>query len=178
VMLGSINRNKGQDLLLQAFSLLGKKDVELHLYGTVGLSAHIFVWNLKRYVRRHHLEGKVFFPGPTNDSGEVFRQADILVHGSLSECMSISILEALSWGLPVIANDIAGMDEIIRDGVNGYLVKTGDIGMLAERISFLLNNPDHRKQVGHAGRKMIVQEFNMSKRADEFLRLYEELRRG
>jgi glycosyltransferase involved in cell wall biosynthesis len=175
VMLGSINRNKGQDLLLEAFSRLARKDVTLHLYGTVGLSAHGFVARLKRFVVDHGLTERVFFPGPTADAPRVFREATILVHSSLNECLSISVLEAMSYGVPVIANRIAGMDEIITDGENGFLVTPGDVEQLVARIGQLLDDPDLRKRIGAAGRRNVEERFDMQQRAAEFASLYESL---
>ncbi len=175
VMLGSINRNKGQDLLLEAFSRLQRTDVSLHLYGTVGLSAHGFVAGLKRHISERGLGERVFFPGPTIDAAGVFRRAAILVHSSLNECMSISVLEAMSHGVPVIANRIAGMDEIITDGQNGFLVTPGDVEQLAERIGQLLDDPGLRKRIGVAGRRNVEERFDMRQRVTEFRGLYEEL---
>jgi len=89
--------------------------------------------------------------------------------------MSISVLEAMSHGVPVIANRIAGMDEIITDGQNGFLVPPGDVQQLAERIGQLLDDPELRKRVGAAGRRNVEERFDMRQRASEFRRLYEEL---
>lgn len=178
VMLGSINRNKGQDLLVEALALLANRKVELHLYGTVGLSARGFFRQLQRRVRELGLEGRVFFPGPTDQAAVVFRQANILVHASLNECMSISVLEALSHGLPVIANNIAGMDEIISDGSNGFLVPPGDVNTLAQRIDLLLTDRELAARLGRAGREMVARHFNMQLRASQFMSLYEELATG
>jgi len=176
VMLGSINRNKGQDLLLQAFSRLDRQDVTLHLYGTVGLSAHGFVAGLKRFVAEQGVADRVFFPGPTSDAPRVFREAAILVHSSLNECLSISVLEAMSFGVPVIANRIAGMDEIITDGQNGYLVPPGDVAQLAARIDQLLDDPELRQRIGAAGRRNVEQRFDMLQRANDFADFYETLK--
>lgn len=178
VMLGSINRNKGQDLLVKAFSKLGRSDVTLHLYGTVGLSARGFVVRLQRFVADQGLADRVLFPGPTADAPGVFREAAILVHSSLNECLSISVLEAMSYGVPVIANRIAGMDEIISDGQNGYLVTPGDIEQLAGLIGRLLDDPELRQRIGAAGRKTVEERFDMQQRAAEFASLYETLVAG
>lgn len=175
VMLGSINRNKGQDLLLQAFALLGRRDAELWIYGTVGLSAHRFVKGLKEFVRDNDLADRVFFPGPTHDAAGVFREATLLVHSSLNECLSISVLEAMSHGVPVIANDIAGMGEIITNGVDGMLVKSGDVSSLAATMALLLDDPALREKLGRAGRDAVRTRFDMASRAREFVSLYREL---
>jgi glycosyltransferase involved in cell wall biosynthesis len=178
VMLGSINRNKGQDLLLQAFSRLKRSDVTLHLYGTVGLSAHGFVDGLQRFVVDHGLTGRVFFPGPTSDAPAVLRGATLLVHSSLNECLSISVLEAMSFGVPVIANRIAGMDEIIDDGENGFLVPPGDVEQLALRIGQLLDDGELRRRIGAAGRRTVEERFDMTQRSADFASFYEELVAG
>ncbi|HJV64637.1 MAG TPA: glycosyltransferase family 4 protein [Geomonas sp.] len=174
VMFGSINKNKGQLLLLQAFAHLNP-DAELYFYGTVGLSARGYAKGLKEFVRAHDLSDRVFFPGPTEDAASVMRQAAILVHSSLNECMSISILEAMSHGLPVIANAIVGMDEIIVDGVNGFLVQPGDIEALSARIGQLLADTALRTAIGQAGIAWVGDNFNMAERAGRFADLYQEL---
>lgn len=175
VMLGSINRNKGQDLLVEAFSRLDRADTDLYLYGTVGLSAHAFVTRLRRLVAKRGLSERVFFPGPTADAQRVLREATLLVHSSLNECLSISVLEALSHGVPVIANRIAGMDEIITDGRDGFLVKPGDIEQLVTRMEQLLNDAELRQTMGDAGRATVRNRFDMANSASDFAELYESL---
>lgn len=175
VMFGSINRNKGQGMLIRAFARLERQDAELVIHGTVGLSARGYVRELKTFVRDNGLSGRVLFPGPTNDADGVLRGAALLVHSSLNECLSISVLEAMAHGVPVIANDIPGMNEVISDGVEGFLVETGNIEMMAERIDLLLGTPALRAQMGEAGRRKVREKFNMAQRAGEFMDLYEEL---
>jgi glycosyltransferase involved in cell wall biosynthesis len=177
VMLGSINRDKGQDLLLRAFALLDRHDAELHFYGTVGLSARGFVQGLKKFVRENALSDRVFFPGPTHDAAGVFREATLLVHSSLNECLSISVLEAMSYGVPVIANDIPGMGEIITNGVDGILVRTGDVNSLARTMALLLDDSSLREKLGRAGRNTVRKRFDMAVRAQEFVSLYQVLTR-
>lgn len=177
VMLGSINRKKGQDFLLKAFALLKRRDVDLYFYGTVGLSARGFFRSLKMFVREHALTDRVFFPGPTHEADRVYRQATLLVHSSLNECLSISVLEAMSYGVPVIANDIPGMGEIITNGVNGILVRPGDVNALAGTIDLLLDDPALRDKLGRAGYDLVRERFDMAMRADEFVGLYRDLTR-
>lgn len=172
VMLGSINRNKGQDILVKAFAALRPEETELRLYGTVGLSARGYIRDLRKFVAENRLEGSVLFPGPTQDAPDVFRKAYLLVHSSLDECLSMSILEAMAHGVPVIANDIAGMREIIEDGVNGFLVTPGDVKALADRIALLLNDAELWQQLSAAGRATVGNRFDMRVRVREFVRIY------
>lgn len=172
VMLGSLNRNKGQHLLLQAFRALNRDDVELCFYGAFGISAYGYVKKLLQDVRAWGLEGQVFFPGPTTNAEAVYREATLVVHSSLQECLSISVLEALSYGVPVIANAIVGMDEIIENGYNGYLVEAGNVAMLTERIATLLDDAGLRARIAAAGRKSVADRFSIDLRTAEFENLY------
>lgn len=175
VMVGSLNGGKGQDLLLKAFSRLPDKAAVLYFYGTVGLSAHKYVFDLKRFVKTHGLAERVFFAGPTSDVWKVLRNATILVHTSWRESFGMALLEAMSCGVPVIAHDLEGMREVVADGVTGYLVPPGCVDELAARISELLENPELRQRLGSAGYAMVRERFDMKKRVDEYYTLYREL---
>ncbi|MGB9081053.1 MAG: glycosyltransferase family 4 protein [Desulfuromonadaceae bacterium] len=175
VMVGSINRNKGQDLLLKAFVRLKNSDAELWLYGTVGLSAHKFVHDLKSFAETAGVADRVFFPGPTSDVYAVFARAALVVHTSWTESFGIALVEAQSCGVPVIAHNIEGMREVVVDGSSGYLIPPGDVDSLAARIDELLADPGLRSRMGAAGRTLVRERFSMEQRAGEYLQLYKEL---
>lgn len=175
VMVGSINGNKGQDLLLRAFAQLNNRDAELWLYGTVGLSAHKFVRDLKVFAETAGVAGRVFFPGPTSDAYAVFSRAALVVHTSWTESFGMALVEAESCGVPVIAHNIEGMREVVADGRSGYLIPPGDVDALAARIDELLADPALRSRMGAAGQALVRERFCMELRDDEYLQLYREL---
>jgi glycosyltransferase involved in cell wall biosynthesis len=175
VMVASLNRNKGQDLLLQAFALLRHRDAELLLYGTTGLSAHRYLHELKRFAKEKGISDRVHFPGPTSDVIGVLEQAALLVHTSWTESFGMALVEAMSCGLPVIAHDLEGMREVVQDGVTGYLVRPGAVQELAQRLDQLLADPQLRDRMGGAGYALMRQRFDMRGRAVEYLQLYREL---
>ena len=175
VMVGSINRNKGQDLLLRAFARLRNREAELWLYGTTGLSARRYVRGLKQYAEKQGVAERVFFPGPTADVHQVFAHASVVVHPSWTESFGMALVEAMSCGVPVVAHDLEGMREVIDDGVTGFLVKAGDIDALATRIDELLENPGLRAQMGGAAYRTMRERFSITSRADEYRELYEEV---
>jgi len=178
VMVGSINNNKGQDLLLRAFDRLRNKVAELWLYGTTGFSAHTYVHDLKRFARKRGLADRVFFPGPTSDVLRAFAEASVVAHTSWTESFGMALVEAQSCGVPVIAHDLEGMREVVIDGVTGFLVKPGDIDGLAARIDELLADPELRVRFGGAGYRMVRERFNVASRANDYMELYEELCRN
>jgi glycosyltransferase involved in cell wall biosynthesis len=175
VMAASLNINKGQDLLLEAFAGLRNRDAELWLYGTTGLSAHGYVRDLKRNAAEQGIAERVFFPGPTSDVLAAFSGASVVVHTSWTESFGMALVEAQSCGVPVIAHDLEGMREVIVDGVTGFLVQPGDVDALAARINELMADPGLRAHLGAAGSRMVRERFNIASRVNDYIELYEEL---
>jgi glycosyltransferase involved in cell wall biosynthesis len=83
-----------------------------------------------------------------NDKRALLMEGDIFVQPSYMEGMSIVVLEAMFTGLPVVATTVGAAPEIIRNGVNGYLVDPGSIEMLVEAIDKLIIAPDQRRNMG------------------------------
>lgn len=175
VMVASLNRNKGQDLLLEAFAKLRCRETELWLYGTTGLSAHKYVHDLKSFAQQQGVSARVFFPGPTAQAFQVFAEASVVVHTSWTESFGMALVEAQSCGVPVIAHDLEGMREVVADGVTGYLVQPGDVDQLAARLDELLSSPELRERMGRAGADMVRERFDMKRRAGEYRNLYREV---
>lgn len=81
--------------------------------------------------------------------------ADVLVLPSLNEGLPMSVLEAMSWGLPVIASPVGGIPEIVKDGSNGLLVPPTDISAIAEAIRRLVEDEPLRLQMGKNARTSV-----------------------
>ena len=175
VMVGSINKNKGQDILLRSFACLKNSAAELWLYGTIGLSAHKYVHNLKRFVKKMKLGGRVYFPGPTGDVYQVFAGTSVMVHTSLTESFGMALVEAQACGVPVIAHDLEGMREVVVDGITGYLIARGDVDALRERLDQLLSSSVERNRLGREGYVMVRDRFSIKARLPEYLSLYQEV---
>lgn len=89
-------------------------------------------------------------------------QSDVFVLPSFAEGLPVVLMEALASRVPVVTTRIAGVAELVEDGVSGYLVPPGDIDSLAARISALLEDPALRRRMGEAGRTRVIGEFNIS----------------
>jgi glycosyltransferase involved in cell wall biosynthesis len=177
VMLGSINHGKGQDLLLDAFALV-RGTAELHFYGNVGLSARRYSRDLRERAAAQGIGGRVFFHPPTDDVPGVLAETALLVHTSRGESFGMVLVEAMAAGVPVIANDLGGMREVVADGVNGFLVAPGNAAQLAEKIDLLLANPELRRLMGAAGRNRVRERFDIATRIEDYHKLYEALAAG
>ena len=104
------------------------------------------------------LDGPVTF-APRTGYGEVpedLRRADLFVSTATSDGTPVSLLEAMSSGLPCIATAVGGVPEWIRDGGNGLLIPPRDPGALADRILRLVRDPDLRRSLGTRARETIL----------------------
>lgn len=121
------------------------------------------------------LEDKVILAGWRRDISTVMASIDILVLSTHHEGLPLVILEAMAAGRPVIASDVCGINEIVRDGENGYLVRPGDAAALADKMIALLKDAGLRRRMGKRGRDLLTEEFEEPFMFDKINSLYEEL---
>ena len=119
-----------------------------------------------------NVEPFVVFAGYRKDVERLYGIMDISVLTSLSEGLSLTVLESMAHGLPVVATRVGGNPEIITDGQNGYLVPPGDACSLADRIVRLLLDADLRRRMGSEGRERIGSRFRLRDVADRYLDVY------
>lgn len=127
---GSLTITKGIPLLLEAFSRLSAPRAELILVGgwtTRGMRAYMQGW----MARNPHIRVTPGDPLPT------LQRADAYVHPSYDDGWGYAPMEALACGVPVIVTEHTGMKERVREGVNGYVVPTGDWSATLERLEHL-----------------------------------------
>lgn len=125
------------------------------------LAAQLGVSDLIRYI------GTV----PYDKLEKSYQYADIFVLTSLSEGMPSVILEAMGCGLPIIASDVGGNNEIVSEGDNGFLIKGDDITLLAGRLAELINNRELRQRMGERSRHRALQ-FDWSAIMGHYNELY------
>ena len=106
---------------------------------------------------------------------DVFRQTHIVCLPSYREGLPKVLLEAAACGLAIVTTDTPGCREIVRDNINGLLVPVRDSGALAQALKCLIDNPELRKQIGAAGRKIVEDEFSLEKVVGETFLLYKRL---
>ena len=105
---------------------------------------------------------------PYDKLHESYQYADIFVLTSLSEGMPSVILEAMGCGLPIVASDVGGNNEIVKEGENGFLIEGDDIDHLAEVLTQLIDNQELRKKMGEKSQtlaknydwKVLLEQYN------------------
>lgn len=107
---------------------------------------------------------------------EYLKNADIYVLSSHEEGISNAVLEAMAVGLPVVATCAGGMDEAVRDGVDGYVIPVRDIPAMVEKLAALLADPQLRERMGRSARERVEAEFTLERQARVFSQMYEAAR--
>lgn len=125
-------------------------------------------------IKEMHLEEKVYITGLRNDIPEIFSIFDVFVLTSLWEGLPRAVVEALACGVPVVANAVDGVKEIIRDGDNGYLVRPKDVDSAAKKVIQILSYRDTAERIRSKTRKGL-EEFSIKKMIFSIAKLYTEL---
>ncbi|HEX9090437.1 MAG TPA: glycosyltransferase [Anaerolineales bacterium] len=148
---GRIDRDKRIDLLLHAVQKLSREDIQLVIAG----HGHE-VESLKRLANKLDLKERVRFTGfiPEPDVPGLMNSVDIFVMPSEAELLSISTLEAMACGKPVILVNTLALPELVREGHNGYLFKPGDAGDLARLMNHLADHPELWPAMGKVSREI------------------------
>lgn len=134
---GRLTPQKGIHHLLKAFSRIADTNCFLTLIGAYDNSSGYFDDYLKQPSRYRFL-GQI----PHSEVKAQLSRADVFVFPSLSEGMSLACLEALGMGLPLIVSDSAGVNDLIKDGVNGFVVRTSDASDLESKMRWCTENKD------------------------------------
>ncbi|BDG05849.1 glycosyltransferase [Anaeromyxobacter oryzae] len=164
---------KGQIELLAAFRevLRERPDARLALVGD-GVRRPL----LERLAGQLGIASRVHFLGFRLDAPAVLARSALAVSASHAEGISNAILEAMAIRLPVVATAVGGTPEIVRDGVNGWLVPPGAPGALARRIAdALAASPAVRRRMGERGRKIVEDEFDVRQMRIGYDALYDDL---
>jgi len=130
--------------------------------------------SLQAEIGRRGLEGRVVLLGARVDVSEVMARSDLLVMSSRYEGLPVALIEGHRAGLPVVATDVGGCNEIVRQGVSGRLVPPGAPDMLADAIVWALADP---KRYEMMSRQALAagEAFDIEKCVDRHLAVYQEV---
>jgi len=118
---------------------------------------------LERYAAALGLADRVQFEGALGFDRveQLYRRADLFVLASFDEGLPVVLMEAMAMRLPCVATSVAGIPELIRDGVDGLLVAPSDVEGLAEAIRGLVRDPERRRRMGEAARQRILACYDL-----------------
>ena len=145
ISVGHIDKNKNFIIIPEIASILFKEHAEW-VWDIYGSGSQSDCDELMNAISAYGLEEKVCIKGFEKDVSQVYKGASLCVMTSIHEGFPLTLIEAKACGLPVISFDIdTGPDEIIRDGVNGYLIEAFDKKAMTIKILQLMENEQLRK---------------------------------
>ncbi|WP_277585646.1 glycosyltransferase family 4 protein [Psychrobacillus antarcticus] len=124
-----------------------------------------------KYVQEQNLGDKVTFLGNHSNVSELLKDADIFVLTSAWEGLPLSILEAMAHGLPIIASNVGGVKEAVRNSENGFLIEHN----LPELLTTLIENPSLRKSMGKKSREIYEASFTFEQMYSQTFITYKNL---
>lgn len=122
--------------------------------------------------RSYDLESNIISIGIRNDIADILAITDIYTQPSRTEGISLSIMEAMSASLPVVATNIGGIPEVVVDGFTGCLIEKENANDLADKLEKLIANSDLRKELGTNG-KIKSKEFSLITSVKKLIKIYE-----
>ena len=156
-------QGKGQDLALAAFEQAYAHDQRLRLLfvgGDMGMAKNRqFREQLEARVRAGGLQEVIGFAGFAADVEQAIKEADVLLNFSESESFSLTCLDALYYGTPLIASDCGGPAELFENGRSGLLVPNRDVPAMSTAITQLAADAGLRERFAAAGRAYVRQKF-------------------
>ncbi len=144
---GRINHIKGLHVLIDALKKIDKEKYELHIYGSASTKDEKkYLLSLQNMINDENIifERKV----PFSKINDIYNNFDLLIVPSiLLEIFGLIVLESMTNRTPVIASKCGGPEDLINDGVDGYLVKVNDVNSLFEKINYCIENPEKIEQL-------------------------------
>lgn len=186
LFVGGIIKRKGIDILLDSFISLAENYPKLvlvlvgpHSQKETTCIDETYVAILKKKIDKNNLPERVYWTGIIRDQNrlvEYYRSADIFVFPTRNEGLGNVLIEAMAASLPVVSSRLPGVtDEVVSDGISGYLVEPGNVFGFAQAIDRLLQNADLRYSMGEAGRKIAMKKFGFEAYCKKLKNFYRNL---
>lgn len=167
LFVGNYIEGKGQAEAIQAFHRIAAQfpEAELLFHGSdMGLAKNRdYRANLNRIADTGDGKRRIHLRDFVEDTNAAYQGAYAAINFSHSESFSLTCLEASAHGLAVIATRCGGPEEIVEDGVTGFLVPVGDVEAMAARMADLLSDPPRAAAMGEAGRRLVNERFDTAK---------------
>lgn len=154
--------------------LTPQKNIHLFLEIAALLPQYAFIWIGNQHMYKEPYPQNVFFMGNLSNAGAYSEYADLFMLTSNYEGLPMVILEAMSFGRPVVASDVGGISEIVEDDVNGYTVKN-NAQDFAIKINYILEHGDVYKLFSQNAFKRFKRDLTVKNMVKGYLRIYESI---
>ncbi len=168
---GRLTPLKGHAVVLEAAAALLDRGVDASfvIAGAAAREAPGHLQELRARAERLGIAERVELISPFGDTAEVLSGLDVMVHASvLPDSLPTTVLEAMALGVPVVATDLGGVPELVRDAETGIVVPPNDPGRIADAVAGLIAAPETRAAVGRAAFEEASARFDVGAFADAF----------
>ena len=172
----NINPIKGLEIFINAAAKVNQKidNIQFVIVGPVFKNQQRYFKNLQRLCEKLSLYN-IKFAGVRSDVRPILNRFDIYVCSSRAESSPISVWEAMSMRKPIVSTDVGDVPLYIRDGYNGFIVKTNNAKSLGERLELLAKDANMRKAFGKRSREIAIQELDIKQCTDRHFTAYYNL---
>jgi glycosyltransferase involved in cell wall biosynthesis len=176
LFLSNMAKEKGVFVLLEACRKLFLKGISFKVY-FIGAWSDISENQFSDFITMNNLQNNIIYVGAKygNDKNNYFKQVDIFVHPTLNDCFPLVILEAMQYGLPVIATIEGAINEVVENNLNGLLVPKNNTEALADKIEYLINHPALRVEMGINGRKRFEERYSLEQFEYNFAEIMDKI---
>jgi glycosyltransferase involved in cell wall biosynthesis len=172
---GNVRTSKAYDVLLRTMALLRERGrpCRLVIIGQTAGGGELFA-ELCALRAALHIEDIVEFAGFREDIPRLLRSFDIYVSSSRAEGFSLTTVQAMASGVPVVATRCGGPEEIVVNDATGVLVPIDNPGALADAIESLIADPQRRRTMATAARASVEKRFSRDTMVEAYARIYEQ----
>ena len=167
--IGRLTEQKGQKYLIEAMRKIVKvnKNVKLVIIGEGELKEY-----LEKIINQYSLQEHIKIFPPTRDIFKVIASADVFIFPSLWEGFGIVLIEAMTIGIPIIATNVTGINEVITNNHDGVLVESKNADILADAVTDLINNKEKIKSLVLNANNTVKERFTLDKMSNYYESLY------
>ena len=166
LFVGMISESKGASVLIQAAGILKSRNVDFRMKIVGRFASADFEREIKACIERLDLRDECLLVGQLTgtEKFKVFSEADIFCFPSWYEAESfpVVLVEAMSFGLPIVSTRWRGIPSLVDDGVNGFLVEPRNAQDISDKLELLARGEDLRQRMGETGRTLFLNNFTMN----------------
>jgi glycosyltransferase involved in cell wall biosynthesis len=171
--IGYFDYNKNQVLLLKSLENLVARNIKnIHLTFVGNIVDKNVKYKFDDFLKENDLKNYVTVTGFIEDTTPYYYDSDLLICTSFVEGFPLSILEAMSIGLPIISTNVGGVNEQIDDGINGFLIEINNPLDLSNKIQYFIENKESIIQMGKESYKKFNSKFELKKMIDSYNSLF------
>ena len=163
-----VNQNKNYITMLDAIKLLVEKDKSIKF---VSCGTGVWVEKIKEYAKELGIEENVIFLGYRKDISKIMQVSDLFLHASFREGLTLSVMEAMSFGLPCVVSNVRGNRDLVVDGEGGYVLEPTDAEGFALKINEILTNNELYAKFSSFNKKE-SEKYTIEKVKEELAEIY------